>query len=463
MVSDNAFFGTADLTDFYLGTPVTLPLSQRQFIRIDVNSYSPAVLARLSLLPFIRTARKGKRFVIFRIDQTMYGLKDAGKLSNLRLVSLLLVSASGFLETTTPCLFRHVSRPISFVLVVGDFGIKYRNRDDYEHLISCLSRLYHVKSHPIASKFLGFAISHDRSQRTLSLSYPGYVDALLHRLRPQGVKPAASPAVYHPPVYGSSAPQHATTDSSSPATTAQKKELEIAIGYLSYYGRCVDGRVLTATCALASAQTSATLATMADLDRLLGFVSAHPNGMKIFRPSTMTLDVLTDASYLSRPNAGSVAGSFHHLARCNDSTFFNAPSPFTPRVSPWCALPFRKRSMGARLPLQRSRTSSAKFSRTSATLSLSRRFIAIMKSPCALPAGPSSPRCRSRATCASTGFRTGSSVASSGSSTFLAFGTWLIFSPSRFPWFGTKLWLPSSLWIPPPLIYVRNFPHVSLV
>ncbi len=93
MVSEDAFFGTADLTDFYLGTPVTLPISQRQFIRIDIDSYSPAVLARLSLLPFIRSGRNGKRFVIFRIDQTMYGLKDAGKLSNLRLVSLLSESA----------------------------------------------------------------------------------------------------------------------------------------------------------------------------------------------------------------------------------------------------------------------------------------------------------------------------------------------------------------------------------
>jgi hypothetical protein len=40
----------------------------------------------------------------------------------------------------------------------------------------------------------------------------------------------------HPPVYGSSAPQRATTDSSPPTTAAQKKELEIAIGYLLYYG-----------------------------------------------------------------------------------------------------------------------------------------------------------------------------------------------------------------------------------
>jgi hypothetical protein len=72
VVSEDAFFGTADLTDFYLGIPVTLPISQRQFIRIEIDSYSPAVLSRLSLLPFIRSGRNGKRFVIFCIDQTMY-------------------------------------------------------------------------------------------------------------------------------------------------------------------------------------------------------------------------------------------------------------------------------------------------------------------------------------------------------------------------------------------------------
>jgi hypothetical protein len=100
----------------------------------------------------------------------------------------------------------------------------------------------------------------------------------------------------------------------------QRKELEIAVGYLLYYGRCVDGRVLPATCALASALTTATLNTMADLERLLGFVAMHPNGMKVFRPSSMILDVFTDASYLSRPKAGSVAGSFHHLARAHDTS-----------------------------------------------------------------------------------------------------------------------------------------------
>jgi hypothetical protein len=39
-----------DLTDFYLGTPLTNP----QHIKIYVNLYSPQVLSRLSLLPFIQ-------------------------------------------------------------------------------------------------------------------------------------------------------------------------------------------------------------------------------------------------------------------------------------------------------------------------------------------------------------------------------------------------------------------------
>ncbi len=56
MVSDDAFFGTIDLTDFYLGTPVTLPLSQRQYIRIDVDIYYPAVLSRLSLYCYHNTS-----------------------------------------------------------------------------------------------------------------------------------------------------------------------------------------------------------------------------------------------------------------------------------------------------------------------------------------------------------------------------------------------------------------------
>ena len=52
-----------------------------------------------------------------------------------------------------------VTRSIAFVLVVDDFGIKYQNRDDFDYLVSSLSRLYQVKASPVTTKFLGFTAS----------------------------------------------------------------------------------------------------------------------------------------------------------------------------------------------------------------------------------------------------------------------------------------------------------------
>ncbi len=121
-----------------------------------------------------------------------------------------------------------------------------------------MSTLYQVKAHPVASQFLGFALHHDTVALTIALSYPGYVNALLLRLRPLGVKFALTPAVYVPPTYGSRLPQSPNTaDASPPASPAQRLELHIAIGYLLYYGRCLDGRTLPTTCALASLQSCA--------------------------------------------------------------------------------------------------------------------------------------------------------------------------------------------------------------
>ena len=77
VVSDDAFFGTLDLTEFYLGTPLDTP----QYIKIYTNLFSPQVLSRLSLLPFVQKDNKGKAYILFRIDKTMYGLKEAVSLA----------------------------------------------------------------------------------------------------------------------------------------------------------------------------------------------------------------------------------------------------------------------------------------------------------------------------------------------------------------------------------------------
>jgi hypothetical protein len=168
---------------------------------------------------------------------------------------------------------------------------------------------------------------------------PGYIPTLLTRLRPHGVAHPAAPINYTPPTNGSHEPQSPTSlDTSPPATPTQSKDLQIAVGYLLYYGHAVDPRFLPATCALASEQASPTADTMNRLERLLGYAAAHPNGQKIFRASEMVLRSLSDASYLSRPRAGSVAGSYHFLGDHFDDSPLNHPiSAHSTRIPVVCS------------------------------------------------------------------------------------------------------------------------------
>jgi hypothetical protein len=51
----------------------------------------------------------------------------------------------GYKETRTPGLFLHETRPISFTLVVDDFGIKYTDKNDVQHLKTSLEEIYTMK------------------------------------------------------------------------------------------------------------------------------------------------------------------------------------------------------------------------------------------------------------------------------------------------------------------------------
>ena len=319
VVSEDAFFGSLDLTDFYLGTDLPTP----SFVKIYTATFPRDTLSSLSPLSYLQHGANGKEYILFRIAKTMYGLKEAGILSNHRVTSIL--RQSGFMETTTPCLFRHHQRKIDFALVVGDYGVKYHRKEDFDFLASCLSSYYHVKAHPTSTPFLGLTIAHDRPNRTLTVSYPGFIQKMLSHLRPNGVKSAPTPYIYSPPAYGRTGPQPTNIDTSPPATPEQKLELQTVIGYLLFYGRAVDSRFLPATSFLSSFQSAPTLNSLKHMERLLQYASANPNGCRIYKPSDMVLRIYSDASFNSRPKSGSTAGSFHYLGSLHDTVFSNAP------------------------------------------------------------------------------------------------------------------------------------------
>jgi hypothetical protein len=99
----------------------------------------------------------------------MYGLPQAGLLSQLQLVSLLY--EHGYHQTSTPMLFRHETRDITFVLVVDDFGVKYVLDADLNHLVTTLSRLYAVKSNPTGTQYLGYTVPSTTTVKRAPLPY----------------------------------------------------------------------------------------------------------------------------------------------------------------------------------------------------------------------------------------------------------------------------------------------------
>ena len=318
IVSSDSNFGSADATDFYLGADLPNP----QSIKIYCDTFDSATLLALGFTPFLQTETSGKTFVYCDILKSLYGLAISGLLSQLRLLAQLY--SHDFLQTETPCLFRHRTRDITFALVVDDFAIRYKDIADLKYFTACLAELYHIKVHPVCVSFLGFTVVYDRVARTISLSYPSYIPDLLTRLNIPNLRTRKSPCVYVPPVFGSKDPQVTLQDTSSPASKDDLATLQIIIGSILYYARAVDGTMLPAVCLLSSQQSAPTANTMKAAYRLLGYAKLHPNHCLVFKPSDMILRIHSDASYLNRSKSGSTAGGYHYLGT-TDPDFFNGP------------------------------------------------------------------------------------------------------------------------------------------
>jgi hypothetical protein len=98
----------------------------------------------------------------------MYGLPQTGILTN-ELLQCNLAKDGYQMTQHTHGLWTHDTRPISFSLVVDDFGVKYIGRENAEHLMECIKKNYNISSDWNGSAY--------RSQswevrETMSLGYP---------------------------------------------------------------------------------------------------------------------------------------------------------------------------------------------------------------------------------------------------------------------------------------------------
>ena len=110
----------------------------------------------------------------------MYGLPHAGIIAQELLEKRL--EAHGYRQSDkTPGFWKHDYRPISFTLIVDDFGVKYVGKEHADHLIKILSEFYDVADDWHGTKYCGITLDWDYIKQQVHLSMPGYCDEALIR------------------------------------------------------------------------------------------------------------------------------------------------------------------------------------------------------------------------------------------------------------------------------------------
>jgi hypothetical protein len=196
-------------------------------------------------------------YVHLEMHRAVWGLPQAGILASKRLRRKL--APLGYYEhTKTPGLWYQESRPILFTLVVDDFGVKYVNKADADHLIQSIRSTYTLIEDWTGDLYCGISLEWDYQARTVDISMPGYIKKKLqkykHVVEKKGQTCPYNPA---PKQYGSEAQAPLPPDDSSLLDKAGVKRVQQIVGSILYYARAVGMTVLMALSTIAAEQTKA--------------------------------------------------------------------------------------------------------------------------------------------------------------------------------------------------------------
>jgi len=297
--TDNAKYMCLDIGNFYL----TAALEYFEYMRIPLALFPTWIVEQYDLK---RHALND--YVHLEMRRAVWGLPQAGILANKRLRRKL--APFGYYEcVNTPGLWYHVSRPISFTLVVDDFGVKYVGKEHADHLIASIRSTYKKLTEDwTGSLYCGISIEWDYVGRTVDISMPGYITKKLQEykhLLPGRVQNC--PYTPEPKRFGADAQAPLVPDATALLDAAGIKRVQQIVGSILYYARAVDMTVLMALSSIAVEQTRATEKTMGRCIQLLDYLARNSEAKVRYHASDMIMNIHSDASYLSETKARSRA------------------------------------------------------------------------------------------------------------------------------------------------------------
>ncbi len=162
-----------DIKNFYLSAP----LNRYKYMKMPLELFPEWIRIQYNL---DKLALNG--FVYLEMRRSVWGLPQAGILENKLLQKHLL--PHGYFECpNTPGLWKHSTHPISFTLVVDDFGVRYVGKEHVDHLIDCIKTKYKLTKDWAGDLYCRIKLNWDYTAHTLNISMRGYIKKLLHKYK----------------------------------------------------------------------------------------------------------------------------------------------------------------------------------------------------------------------------------------------------------------------------------------
>jgi hypothetical protein len=187
---------TADITTFKILINSTLSIADAAIMKMDIKHYYVGTpLPRFECMKMLLSrfpeeivrkynldALAVDGWVYIEIREDMYGLKQAGLLTN-QFLQTRLAPFGYYPARHTPGLWLHKTWPIAFALIVDDLAVKYVVKQHADHLINALLKTYELKTEWAATVYSGMMLKWDYKNRTCDISMPGYVSNVLSKFQ----------------------------------------------------------------------------------------------------------------------------------------------------------------------------------------------------------------------------------------------------------------------------------------
>jgi hypothetical protein len=245
-----AKFMTMDIKDFYLNTP----MARYEYMQLRIADMLGNVIKHYNL----RDKATPNGYIYCEIQKGMYGLPQAGIIAQ-QLLNERLQKHGYHQSPTTPGLWKHYTCPISFSLVVNDFGVKYVGEENAQHLLDTVRHYYKCSCNWKGEQYCELTLKWDYKGKKVHVLMPGYVTKALTRFQhPPPVKSQDQPYPHAKPNYGAKA-WHATAENTTPPLNkAGKKFIQEVCGVFLFLARGVSGSLIPTLSALASQQANPT-------------------------------------------------------------------------------------------------------------------------------------------------------------------------------------------------------------